>query len=288
METDYDTTNSFDNLFFDNKNYILNQLRILSDETNFKKYKKKVSLMLHGLPGSGKTALVQAIATHLNRCIIYVPVSKINTDQNYIFNIIYGNKYNNYIIENNEKIIFFDELDAMSLDKIKNMKKINNFTDDEFDMFDQFNGLNNGGDNTSHEININTSDNNKTNKNINKEKEEFDLGFLLSLLDGPFDQTGMVLIATANNVNLIDKSFYRNGRFTSFCMKYMGNYNIANIINYYYDCVLTDGQIGKIRNDKKLSNSLIKNTCVTAFFENKSIDELIDLLNDCTEYEGID
>ena len=125
METNHDLSNNFDNLFFENKEKIINQLKNLNVESN-KKFKKKVSLMLHGLPGSGKSAVVQAIAQYTKRCIIYITTTQLGSSNEYLFDVMYGKKYNDYIINNDEKIIFFDEIDAMSKNIAKSMKKISN------------------------------------------------------------------------------------------------------------------------------------------------------------------
>lgn len=286
LESVYDTSNNFDNLFFDKKEFILDQLKILHADNTIKKFKKKMSLMLHGSSGSGKSAIVQAIASKLNRCIIYIPSSKIDMSQEHMFNVMYGNKYNDHIIENHEKIIFFDEIDAITINKIKNMKKVDSHLEEDVDDLEKI-----AGKQTLPTFNLNISDknNNDGGKNVsmNTDKNnEFDLGFLLTLLDGPFDQDNMIFIATANNLKSIDKAFYRNGRFTSFETSYMDNINIANMISYYYDVKLTDEQINKIRNDKNISNSHIKNTCVTSYINKKTIDSLIDEINSIEKIEN--
>lgn len=267
----YDTSNSFDNLFFDEKENVLNELKIL--DCNEPGIKNKASLLLCGKSGSGKTAIVLAIARLLNRCIISIPPSKLNTSV--LHQVIYSNKYNKHIIQNNQKIIFFDELDSVN----KIMKKMNNINSDDIQKYDAMkkNGSS-GGNGVNVLVNSNDKEGNPLPPNT-APQEVFDVGFLLSLLDGPYDQNGVVFCATANDVSMLDNGLYRNGRFTIFNMDYNDNKNIAKMIEHYYKVKLDEMTIESIRNDKALSNSLLKNMCIKAKITEKSIDELISMIN---------
>lgn len=267
-ENSYDTSNSFDNLFFDEKENVLNELKIL--DCNEEGIKNKASLLLCGKSGSGKTAIVLAIARLLNRCIISIPPSKLNTSV--LHQVIYSTKYNKHIIQNNQKIIFFDELDSVN----KIMKKMNNINSDDLQKYNAMKK------NSSGSVNVVLNSNDKEGNPVppnNTPQEVFDVGFLLSLLDGPYDQNGVVFCATANDISMLDNGLYRNGRFTIFNMDYNDNKNIAKMIEHYYKVKLDEKKVESIRNDKALSNSLLKNLCVKAKITEKSIDELIDNIN---------
>lgn len=110
----YDLHNTFDN-------YISNDVHLLSEAiNNFKIVNDKdyiggnlrdnynLGVILHGLPGTGKTQLIKTVANELNRSILIIKLSAIKTAKHFSDVIsIYGR----------EAIIVFDEFDLM-LDQI--------------------------------------------------------------------------------------------------------------------------------------------------------------------------
>jgi len=264
IESSYDTTNSFDNLFFDEKENVLNELKILNCVEDG--IKNKASLLLCGKSGSGKTAVVLAIAKLLNRCIISIPPSKLNTGN--LHEVIYSTKYNKHIIQNNQKLIFFDEIDSVN----KIMKKFNSMNNKDLKKLEATKKA------SSNFIVMNSGEG--MGPPMNTPEEVFDVGFLLSLLDGPYDQNGLIFCGTANDINMLDNGLYRNGRFTIFMMDYNDNKNISKMIEYYYKVELNDDVVRSIRNDRVLSNSLLKTMCIKAKVVGKSVDELIREINE--------
>jgi chaperone BCS1 len=79
--TDHKT---FTSLFFPEKAGLL---KLLSDFSQKKGkygvagYPHKLGVMLHGPPGTGKTSLIKALAHHMGRSIINIPLSRLTTNQ---------------------------------------------------------------------------------------------------------------------------------------------------------------------------------------------------------------
>lgn len=75
---------TFTSLFFPEKEGLL---KLLSDFSQKKGkygvagYPHKLGLMLHGPPGTGKTSLIKALAHHMGRSIINIPLSRLSTNQ---------------------------------------------------------------------------------------------------------------------------------------------------------------------------------------------------------------
>lgn len=78
-EYKYDITQTFDNLFFPEKDDLLKKLELLKDHEyhNKRGLKRKITILLYGEPGTGKTSCVNAIANYTGRAIISTPISRV-------------------------------------------------------------------------------------------------------------------------------------------------------------------------------------------------------------------
>lgn len=87
---------TFQSLFFPEKQRLLRILEHFSERTGkyaIKGFPHKLGLLLHGPPGTGKTSLVKAIATHTNRSIISVPLSRMHTNQE-LMDVMFDEQFN--------------------------------------------------------------------------------------------------------------------------------------------------------------------------------------------------
>jgi len=261
-EYKYDKSQTFDNLFFTSKQKIITQLDNLTNVNYFYKrgLKRKLAILICGPPGSGKTCLVNAIANYTKRAIICAPISRINSSTS-IEKILYCANYNNERLENEDKIILFDEIDAFNN---KNMKKKNNEEQKK-------SIVSNNHKSNKEPIEIKTQESEKKNENLD---DPFDIGIFLSLLDGVNDQDNMIIIATANDISNIESSLYRDGRLKLIELTYVGREEIKQMIETYYNITLTEKQILKIRDDKKIQNLTVKSVCV------EYMDEVDDIKHD--------
>lgn len=290
-----DSTQTFDTLFFSKKQSMLKRINNFNDISFYSRrgLKRKLSLLLTGKSGCGKTSFVLSLAHYLKRSIIYVSLNNIKKNSE-IESIIYDNKYNDYKIPINKKIILFDEIDCTeSVNLIKNVQKNTDSKEDikednmlssigakiEKSVFDVI--KNTDKDNKFTDMDYETFTKTTTRKTINN--DDFDLGIFLNYIDGVMDQDGMIIIACANNISNLDPALLRDGRFEVVEFTYMGRKEIVEMIEKYYDCKLTDEQISKIRDDKVIQNLRLKNTCVYKLRDNTNIDELIDIINSMKE-----
>lgn len=266
---DYTKTISFDNLFFKEKKTIINEINMLSNEKYYG-IKNKCCFLFVGKCGVGKTSICLAIANMLNRCIISIPANKLSTDS--LHHIIYGNTYDVFTLKNNQKIIFIDEIDSVN----KVMKKHNAYDKDDHKKEKRLTTLQNSGD---PQTVIDIMNGSQMKQDVISLNKEFDVGYFLSLLDGPYDQTGLIIIATANNIGSIDPGIYRNGRFNVINLENNDAELIAEMIEYYYKQKLTIKQKKQIRNDKIISNAELKDICIQSMLSGRTIDYLIGKIN---------
>lgn len=160
----------------------------------------KLTFLLQGIPGCGKTSLAKAIANYTNRHIFDVklndsfPLEQINE---IIFN---DNVYKDLPIPQNKKIILFEDIDAIG-DCVKERE---NKSVDEKD--------------TDKNKKINNDSNTDILKKLFNEPEKKNYGttnnlsYFLNMLDGINEADGVIIIISTNHKNLLDKALIRPGR----------------------------------------------------------------------------
>ena len=269
-----DKSQSFDNIFFKNKDRIITDILNMKDKDHYKKYgmKNKTAHLYVGPRGSGKTCCITALATLTNRSVCYIPISRIQRNEE-LETIIYGGDFNGVKYEMDEIIFVFDELDSFdSLNSSNMLKKTIKFPQNKKKSTAKT-------ESESEETSNNSSNNSSNDFSFDK----LNIGMVLNLLDGNIDQDGMIIIGTANSCEKLDSAIYRNGRMELINFEYMGRTEISNMIEYYYGVKLSDEQILKIRDDKTVQSLNLKNACLKHIQkknQNKvDINNLIDEIN---------
>lgn len=217
-EQEFKTTRNFDNMFFKDKEDVLRKIDFF---VNNKKWYESgghpycLGIGLSGLPGTGKTSFIKALAKYLNRHLVIIPLNKIKTENDF-YDAYFDTKYNQNNaekIEFKDKIIVFEDIDCMSdivLQREKNNYKNENYKkelekDDSKDDKSESKSFQDVMLKTVCEMS--NSNSNKVNKT-----DQFTLSFLLNTLDGIFETEGRVLIITSNHYDKLDPALTRPGR----------------------------------------------------------------------------
>jgi chaperone BCS1 len=213
-----DNNKTFDSLFFQQKEHIINIIDNFINKKGRYEIKgspHKLGVMLYGVPGSGKTSIIKAIASYTNRHIINVPLAKIETNQELI-NIMNDQSFSCLDEEFPEKIPFsncifvFEDIDC-EVDIIKS-RKINN--------------------------------NNNKNCSNKQPIDKLNLAGVLNVLDGIYDSPSRIVIMTTNHIEVLDDALLRCGRIDfKYSLNHMILEDIINLIQYYYKIKLNKSQL---------------------------------------------
>ena len=218
----FNTNRKFNTIFFEQKDEYMNKLDFFIN--NEKWYNNKgipyhLGILLHGLPGTGKTSIIKATLEKTKRNAITIPLSRIKTCGE-LENIFFENEINYKNIMTDKRIYIFEDIDCLC-DIIK----------------DRDNEKNEDKRKTSIEweiLNKIVDDNIKT-KTINPE-DELNLSCILNIFDGIVEMPGRIIILTTNYPDKIDKALLRHGRIDLNIELKKASYMITlEILSFFYE-----------------------------------------------------
>ncbi|MBA43102.1 MAG: hypothetical protein CMF62_03720 [Magnetococcales bacterium] len=175
--------------------------------------RRKLGIMLHGEPGTGKSTSIVAIASYLKRDIYYVNLKgvKKNHELQDIFNYVQQNGLN-------KGIIVIEEIEKQTPIVYNNS------------VSDDIKGIS---------------------ESFEDQDNELDLSYLLNLLDGTISQDNCVFIISTNHLDLLEPALFRSGRIdVNMEFKLCDKYQIRTIYKNILNRDLSHEIINKIPEDK--------------------------------------
>lgn len=187
--TPFHTNKSLTNLFGREIDTIRN--RITKFTNNREWYERNgvpytLGILMHGIPGTGKTSTIKAIARDTKRHIINVRLTD-KTTKTQLRNLFLNSNIEvlnenqsteTYNIPIDRRIYVFEEMDCMgNIVRDRNLEPLESLEDSK-----------------------------------NKIMDPIDLGFLLEMFDGVLETPGRIMIATTNYPEVIDPALLRPGR----------------------------------------------------------------------------
>lgn len=170
-----------------------------------------LGLLLHGVPGAGKTSCIKSIAKDTNRHILNIRLSESTTvaQLNALFyssqvQVTQNGESKFFDIPIDRRIIVLEDIDCLT-DVVLSREYLNDEEEKDKDNDNE----------------MSSQDVCKTNQGLSPHRlqnsiqthnQRLNLGILLNILDGVLEQPGRILIMTSNHPEKLDKALIRPGR----------------------------------------------------------------------------
>jgi chaperone BCS1 len=213
----------FDNMFFEGKEEVLQQIRdFVGEKEMYAKIGKPyhLGIVLYGEPGCGKTSFINALANELGRSIKEINFSKLKTVDD-LERSVTCTEYNSINMDYDNVIITFEDIDcATNIVKSRKLKtglsekKASDEEDDNEDhtstdikkMVSAFKKL------SSSKKNDRDREYDWTSVEKDQKDKDITLSNLLNILDGSREMPGRIIVITTNHIDWIDDALLREGR----------------------------------------------------------------------------
>jgi len=232
-EFPFESSKSFQNVFFQEKDKIVSRVKFFLENESW--YAERgvpytLGFLLHGLPGSGKTSTIKALANLTQRHIVSVPLKNIRNIED-LYKVFYGPTINKKTIPVNKRIYVLEDIDAASLKETVKKRAPEGIM--SVAQMDDCQEADSGRSSPSPK---------QTEKGIlllkqSEETEEktLTLADLLEVFDGVMEMKGRIMVITTNHPEKLDPALIRPGRIdVNIEFGYCQPDDILDIFNNFY------------------------------------------------------
>jgi len=258
-ESPFNTNKSFSNIFIENKEKIIEEIREfsknISEEEKEKiktKYKRrgipyKKTFLLHGPPGCGKSSLIKSFLNETGRHCMSIPWSRIKTAAD--FSNICRVQYKK--LSQKDVIIVFEDFDANNSTTVKIRENLKG--DEEPTKNSQESIIKNTVE-TFMKISI---------PQQAIKEDELTLESVLNTLDGIHELHDSVIVFTTNDIISLDPALLRPGRIDKIIhMKLANSLIIRQILEHYYEITEHPALEELAKMKLELSPAFVQEICI--------------------------
>lgn len=251
-ECEFESTKRFSNIFFDGKKETLEKVNFFLNNKQWYYdigIPYTIGIGLHGLPGTGKTSFIKALANETGRHLIILSLKIIKTrkDLNFFFENRYNceNEKNSITFDN--KIIAIEDIDCIGdivLNREYKKNKLNKKTSVENNKTISESNI---GDVVKTIMNMN-EDENKSCVFPIKDEDPITLDDILNLIDGVRETPGRILVISSNHYDELDPALTRPGRIDiSLELTNASHKTISEMYQYYFKSSIPKNTLRKIK-----------------------------------------
>ncbi len=239
-------TKNFDSLFFKNKKTFIKMITDFRDKDGIYKFPNiphKLGILLHGVPGTGKTSIIKSLSNFLDRHIVTTSLTNFKTNKMFS-DFIMNSQKGNASLFFKDVIYLFEDFDAVQTKFLKSRKN-----------------------------------NEQEQENDSQVEDEINLSGVLNVLDGVIDTPGMVIIYTTNKIGDIDEAFFRPGRIDiNMELGYLNSGDAVDMIKYYNNDICLEQEEKLLEYFKK--NEITPARLENMIREDITMGKILDLVKD--------
>uniref|UniRef100_A0A6C0H1K8 AAA+ ATPase domain-containing protein n=1 Tax=viral metagenome TaxID=1070528 RepID=A0A6C0H1K8_9ZZZZ len=244
----FESTRTFDNMFFENKMDILKKITFFLENKEWY-YKNGIpytlGIGLYGPPGTGKTSFFKSLANLTGRHLVILSLKMIKT-RNQLEAFFYENKYNrkNKRIGFDKKIIIIEDIDCMNDIVLNREKKTTVLDMDEKTKADKYvmeTAMQKLLERDVSKLDVHTT-------TTKSHEDHITLDDILNLWDGLKETPGRILGISSNHYDKLDPALIRPGRIDmSICLNNCSHEILHQMYEHYYLKTIPDKTLKKIK-----------------------------------------